>query len=890
MRRLLLLLLTAMAVCGAVLGFGAAAYAADGPVAPVGQQSSISTQAVPEDVELEIFRLTNIARQTGRYCGTTWYPAAPQLRWDGRLARAARLHSQDMGANNYFSHTNLAGQTYGDRITAQGFSWMRASENINAGYADAAASVNAWIASSAHCQDLMDPLVTFVGVGYAEAPASTYKRYFTQDFAKNAYWVPMQFSPDAPTIVGGSAGIGTATINFTAPGWDGGAAVLGYLYSLDNGATWKVRDPQSVSSPLVLSGLANATTYTVRLKAYNGLLFTAGPSLASNAVNVTPQGPPGAPTVTAAAGADGSGTVDFRAGADGGLPIRTYQYSLDGGATWTARSPESAGSPLRLTGLANGTTYRVALRAVNAVGAGPASNVVALTVLSIPSAPVLSGIAGGDGLARLAFTQPHTGGMPLTSYEYSLDGGVWQAFSPGITMSPATIDHLDNGVAYSVRLRAVNARGAGPASDAMSVTPAVPTGSVFVPITPVRVWDSREVNGGAGPLAVQETRLVPVANQVSALGGARDVVPVGAVAVAYNLTVASPTAAGHLRVMPGDWTASPASAINFEPGSTIANSSVVQVDANRAIRVFNGAPAPVQGIVDIVGYYVPAPGSVAAPAAQAAGADGRFTPIAPVRVFDSQQTLSTDLAPGETRTISVADQSPSAGAAKGVVVPGASAVAYNVTVVRPSASGHLRVFPADAEMPGASIINFGGDGDTVANGSQVRIDADRQIRIFNSSGKPVHLLFDIVGYFSDAADGAEFVAGVPARTYDSRAAAPSPGPLPTGEFQNDRTLWMVDGRDAAGAPNWGGIVPSGAVAVAYNLTVVKPAGGGHLRIYPATAARPMASALNWTRPGTTRANASIVAVSSDRAVRVYNGSGSADAVVDVLGYYRIPTG
>ena len=112
------------------------------------------------------------------------------------------------------------------------------------------------------------------------------------------------------------------------------------------------------ASPLVLTGLANGQTYTVRLKAYNSLLFQSGPSLASNAVSVTPQGVPGAPTITSASAADGSGTIDFRAGSDGGLPIRTYEYSLDGGSSWTARAPEAASSPLKLTGLANGTTTR----------------------------------------------------------------------------------------------------------------------------------------------------------------------------------------------------------------------------------------------------------------------------------------------------------------------------------------------------------------------------------------------------------------------------------------------------------------------------------------------------------------------------------------------------
>lgn len=54
----------------------------------------------------------------------------------------------------------------------------------------------------------------------------------------------------------------------------------------------------------------------------------------------------------------------------GGSAITAVQYQLDGGA-WTAFSPALAGTGARnITGLTNGNTYTVALRAVNAVGAG----------------------------------------------------------------------------------------------------------------------------------------------------------------------------------------------------------------------------------------------------------------------------------------------------------------------------------------------------------------------------------------------------------------------------------------------------------------------------------------------------------------------------------------
>jgi subtilisin family serine protease len=89
---------------------------------------------------------------------------------------------------------------------------------------------------------------------------------------------------------------------------------------------------------------------------------------------------PGAPTGLVATPLDRSARVAFRAPAsNGGAAIRTYQFSLDDGRTWRARTPVSAASPLVITGLANGTTYRVRLRTVNAAGAGPASAVVVVT-------------------------------------------------------------------------------------------------------------------------------------------------------------------------------------------------------------------------------------------------------------------------------------------------------------------------------------------------------------------------------------------------------------------------------------------------------------------------------------------------------------------------------
>jgi uncharacterized repeat protein (TIGR01451 family) len=126
--------------------------------------------------------------------------------------------------------------------------------------------------------------------------------------------------------------------------------------------------------------------------------------------------------------------------------------------------------------LNNGTSYPVRLRAVNAVGAGAASNSVAATPRSTPGAPTITSVTAGDQQISVSFTAPvGDGGAPISNYEYSTDNGTsWTARTPASTGSPLVIAGLVSGATYSVRLRAVNAAGAGPASAAVDGGPAAP--------------------------------------------------------------------------------------------------------------------------------------------------------------------------------------------------------------------------------------------------------------------------------------------------------------------------------------------------------------------------------------------------------------------------------
>jgi hypothetical protein len=129
-----------------------------------------------------------------------------------------------------------------------------------------------------------------------------------------------------------------------------------------------------------------------------------------------------------------------------------------------------------------------------------------------------------------------------------------------------------------------------------------PENSGFYPISPTRVYDSRDV-GQAGPLATGATRTVSVANATAFAGGALNVVPSGAYAVTYNLTAADTTGQGFLAIYPSGGTFK-ASALNwFVANELVANGGVVTLGGDREVTVQSGGGST-NFIIDITGYYI----------------------------------------------------------------------------------------------------------------------------------------------------------------------------------------------------------------------------------------------------------------------------------------------
>jgi hypothetical protein len=202
-------------------------------------------------------------------------------------------------------------------------------------------------------------------------------------------------------------------------------------------------------------------------------------------------------------------------------------------------------------------------------------------------------------------------------------------------------------------------------------------------------------------------------------------------------------------------------------------------------------------------------------------------------------------------------------------------VVLNVTgtsVTAPSTDVRVYPTPTDGAVPGASNLNLA-RGQTAAGLVVVAVGDGGRVRLRNDAGS-LHLLADVVGYYSPTADG-RFVAAEPVRLLDSRDA--------TGAAATPLLGGTVLDLAVAGARG----IPVEATAAVVNLTATSVTASTDVRTYPTSAGGsvPTVSTLNVTR-GVTRANAAVVRPGEGGLVRLRNSSGSAHLIADLAGWFQ----
>ncbi len=323
-----------------------------------------------------------------------------------------------------------------------------------------------------------------------------------------------------------------------------------------------------------------------------------------------------------------------------------------------------------------------------------------------------------------------------------------------------------------------------------------------------------------------------------------------------------------------------------------------------ALTVVAVAMAAIGGIV-----LSPSPGRVVQAAGEPCidsdcGAGGEYHAVTPARILDTRDAKN-DVAP--------AGRKPTAPAGDGVVfdvpivgrggLPGFTdgdgdgtddnvlAVAVNITVVNPSARGHLRVYGAGTGDTGTAVVNFTA-GSIVPNSAILRPgdDGELTLKLVTPGGTGrADVVIDLMGWFSTSAypqSGARLLTAGPARLYDSREAAFGADPLSARE----QVKIPIRGADSF-TPAITNVVPNSAdvVGVLVNISAVNRRARSSNTYLSAVPTRvpngttPETASIN-VAGGQVRSALAVVPVGSDGSIYVYNRAGETDLTVDLMGY------
>lgn len=221
--------------------------------------------------------------------------------------------------------------------------------------------------------------------------------------------------PAQPTGVVGTAGNGQVTLHWSRVA---GASSHNVYWSTNAGVTPQTGTQQlQVSEPATITGLTSGTPHYFIITASNA----SGEGPASIEVNATPLATASnAPTGVIAETAPGQATVTWPA-VSGATGYNLYWGTTPGQAFNAGTKVTNVTSGYVLNGLTNGTTYFIAVTAINAVGeSAPSSEANAMpyasTTYNFDSA-LLQGWLPSDSWGVVS-SQSHTGGYSVTDSPY----------------------------------------------------------------------------------------------------------------------------------------------------------------------------------------------------------------------------------------------------------------------------------------------------------------------------------------------------------------------------------------------------------------------------------------------------------------------------------------
>ena len=357
----------------------------------------------------------------------------------------------------------------------------------------------------------------------------------------------------------------------------------------------------------------------------------------------------------------------------------------------------------------------------------------------VPATPNSNYLAD-PGTSNLSTTYSFTApaGQPFTVvvHEVNTGGATGQAYTLNVSLAVCA---------------------AGSACTPVSITtPSVAAGSAGVPYT-----QSFAATGGSGSYAFSVSGSLPAGlslsgNTISGTptqGGSFPITVTATDAAGcppdsnpYTLVTSCPVPAPLAVTAPasvGSGTSGHVASVASIAGATynwsITNGTITAGQGTNQVTFTAGSGGPVSLSVNaLVGSCFAGAGF----ANVAVTAAGLFSAVTPCRAIDTRGPNAPSIAAagGPDRSFLLAG-------ACGIPA-GAKAVAANVAVVNPAASGNLVIYRGDGTAPAASMISFGaGQTRAVQAMLQLALDGSGTVKVSNGSAGALDLLLDVTGYF-----------------------------------------------------------------------------------------------------------------------------------------------
>ena len=280
----------------------------------------------------------------------------------------------------------------------------------------------------------------------------TYKAYSNSDCSTELAARTFLTKPAKPGKPTATAGAGSGKLTLTATLTGGSGALTKWEYTKDDGANWTdITTDTDNSLSHVVADLTDGTEYTFKVRATNAT-GTGPASDASTAVAPVDE------TLTATDVEDDTATLTLANYSGNWWLKRTTPASTNCKSKGTTATES-------LSSLAGNTSYTYKAYS----NSDCTTELAARTFLTRPAKPGKPTATAGAGSGKLTLTATLTGGTgALTKWEYTKDGGTnWTDITTDTDNSLShVVTDLTDGTEYTFKVRATNATGTGPASDA----------------------------------------------------------------------------------------------------------------------------------------------------------------------------------------------------------------------------------------------------------------------------------------------------------------------------------------------------------------------------------------------------------------------------------------